>query len=99
MAARHTSVIASGEEQFTSGELRQWGGIVAGTIADFAGALEVSSEAVLQAVQDTGVTPMVDTGRRGDKSTEDHGPRPDDPERRSLAFTTDDFQAVVEAIR
>ncbi len=96
MPPRSTSARARNEERVSAGELRQWGGTVAATVIGFAGALETGPEAVCEAMQDAGVTPMVDTARRGDKSTDKHDERPDDPGRRSLALTTEDFQAVAE---
>ncbi len=52
------------KEQFTAGDIAVWGGIVAGTVADFAGALETGPKAVLQAMREAHVTPMVDTARQ-----------------------------------
>lgn len=39
-------------------------GIVTGTVEDFARALDVSPETVCEAMQDAGVTLMVDTARQ-----------------------------------
>ena len=70
-------------------------GVVAGFVVQYAEALDVAPEAVLDAVETAGITPMVDTGRRGSKSNANHGPRPTDPEQRCLAMTRSDFARVL----
>ena len=70
-------------------------GVVAGFVVEYAEALDVAPVAVLGAVEAAGVTPMVDTGRRGSKSNDNHGPRPTDPEQRCLAMTRVDFARVL----
>ena len=98
MPARGASALARDGERFSAGELRQWGGTAWGTVKDFAGALERTPKTVLKAVEETGVELMVDTARPDGKSSKHHDDRPEDPERRSLAFTTEAFEAVVEAV-
>ncbi len=43
------------------GELSVWGGIASARLSDYAGALETSPQAILDAVDTEGVDPIVDT--------------------------------------
>jgi hypothetical protein len=71
-------------------------GIVSGRVTQYADALEVETEAVMDAVETAGVTPMVDTA--DSKARESHD-RPDDPSTRCLAMTRDGFARVLAEVQ
>jgi hypothetical protein len=98
MPVRGTSALPTEEDAFTTGEPSVWGGIIAGTVEDFGTALDVTPARFLEAMRDARVRPMVDTARRGEKSKEHHHDRPDDPERRSLAFEVEDLGEITDAL-
>jgi len=83
-----------GAEQ-TRGKIEAWGGIVSARLSDYAGAFGVTPEAVLDATEAAGVAPIIDTSKP--KGQEGHG-RPTDPELRCLAFSREDFRAIVETV-
>jgi hypothetical protein len=77
-----------------TGEVEAWGGIVTARLADLADAAGTTPAAFLEAAEQAGRTPIVDTARP--KNTRGDSPdRPTDPTVRCLAFTREDFQAVV----
>jgi hypothetical protein len=77
------------------GELSVWGGIVSARLSDYAGALDSTPQAVLDAVEAEGITPAVDTAEA--KGRGDDRERPTEPGLRCLAFTREDFRRLVEA--
>jgi hypothetical protein len=72
--------------------LARQAGIVAGTLAEYADALDTTPERVLDAIR---FTPMVDTAEN--QAREDHD-RPTDPQLRSLAMTSGQFARLSAAI-
>jgi hypothetical protein len=73
-----------------------WGGIVSARLAEYAAALGCTPDEVLAAIEAAGVEPMTDTAEpKGRGPAKD---RPTDPELRSLALTTEDLEAVREAL-
>jgi hypothetical protein len=75
-----------------AGDLNEHGGIISGRVTQYADALQITTGAVLEAVEAAGVTPMVDTARQNDGKERD---RPTDPDRRCLAMTRNDFARVL----
>jgi hypothetical protein len=80
-----------------SGEVRAWGGIVSARLTDLADAAGTTPDGLLEAADQAGRDPIVDTarskGRRGEPD------RPTDPDLRCLAFTREDFQAVAASVQ
>jgi hypothetical protein len=72
--------------------LARQAGIVAGTLSEFADALQTTPERVLARID---FPLLVDTATN--KAREDHD-RPTDPQLRSLAMTTDQFARLSAAI-
>ena len=70
-----------------SGELTSQSGIITGRLADWADALETTSDELLEAMQRAGVEPLIDTGTS--KDGEGHQ-RPTNPELRCIALTEGD---------
>jgi hypothetical protein len=77
------------------GELSVWGGIASARLSDYAGALETSPQAILDAVDAEGIDLILDTAEKGQASDRE---RPTSPELRCLAFTREDFRRLVEAV-
>jgi hypothetical protein len=73
--------------------LARQAGIVAGTLAEYADALDTTPERVLDAIH---FTPLVDTAENANPR-EDHD-RPTDPALRSLAMTSGQFARLSAAI-
>jgi hypothetical protein len=84
-----------GVEKHESGALEGWGGIVSGRVSDYADALGVSPEAVVQAAEEVDL--MLDTaapkGRGKDRD------RPTDPALRCLAMTVESARRLAEIAR
>lgn len=78
------------------GQIEAWGGIVSARLEDYAGALDTTAEAVLDAVEAEGITPAVDTAEpKGRGKNRD---RPTEPALRCLAFSREDFARLVAAV-
>lgn len=82
--------------QSERGEIEAWGGIVSARLSDYAGALNSTPQAVLDAVEAEGIEPAVDTAEAKGQASD--GDRPTEPKLRCLAFTREDFARLVEAI-
>ena len=87
---------SKGVKMHTSGALESWGGLISGHVSDYADALDVSPEAVLQAAGE--VELMFDTaeakGTRGDDPD-----RPTDPALRCLAMTAENARRLAGIVR
>lgn len=74
-----------------------FGGIVSARVSDLARELDTTPEELLDAIDRTGMEPLVDTaqdkGGRGEKRG-----RPTDPDLRSLALTTEAVRRVEEEL-
>jgi hypothetical protein len=71
-----------------------WGGIVSARLEDLARELGTTTEAIAQAVEEGKAEPLVDTSRQKKRERD----RPDDPELRSLAFTTEELRSLRSAV-
>jgi hypothetical protein len=69
-------------DDFSTGEIKSYGGIYAATAEDFAGAFEVDPETFLEAVDSSGVDPLTEVGDR------------DEPGKYSLSFERDEFEKL-----
>jgi hypothetical protein len=77
----------SDAEDFSSGEIKEYGGIYAATAEDFAEALDCEPEAFIQTVHDSDIEPLTAVGDE------------DNPSRYNLSFERDAFkriQALIE---
>lgn len=83
-------------DPFEDGDLNREYGLVTGRVVQFADALDCPPSDVLDAVEGT-VEPLVDTARPNPRSRESYD-RPDDPEKRCLAFSEKDFRRVAAEI-
>ena len=79
-------------DPFESGTLEAWGGIVSGTVQDFAEAFAVHPETVVEASKR--VPLMVDTAEQKGQGKERD--RPMDPTLRCLALTTEHAATLKE---
>jgi hypothetical protein len=77
-------------------ELAAYGGIVSGYLTSYAAAWETTPAAVLDAIERSGLTPIVDTAEPAD-NRETHT-RPSDPGWRCLAFRADDVERLQGAL-
>lgn len=76
-------------------ELHSWGGIVSARISDIADAIGATPEEVVEVVESGSVELLVDTSTN--KGREDHD-RPTSPQLRCIALTTDQLDALRDAI-
>jgi len=98
MPARGSSARPQDDDAFSSGDIAVNGGVAAGTLADFADALNLEPEAFEEALVKSPIEPINDTAEPKDPERDYN--RHTDPERRSLAFSVSDlrkFAALVGA--
>lgn len=69
-------------DDFSTGEIKSYGGIYAATAEDFAGAFEMDPEEFIDAVHASDIEPLTAVGD------------PDDPGKYSLSFERDAFKAL-----
>lgn len=69
-------------DDFSTGEIKSYGGIYAATAEDFAGAFEVEPETFIEAVESSEVEPLTEVGDK------------DEPGRYSLSFERDEFKKL-----
>lgn len=73
-------------DDFSTGEIKSYGGIYAATAEDFAGAFEIEPDEFIQAVEDCDVEPLTEVGD------------PEDPGKYSLSFERDEFERLANVI-
>lgn len=73
-------------DDFSTGEIKSYGGIYAATAEDFAGAFEIEPAAFIEAVQNSDVDPLTEVGD------------PEDPGKYSLSFERDEFKRLSNVI-
>jgi hypothetical protein len=77
-------------------ELSWWGGIVSATVEEYAAAIGCDPGAIVQAVEEGAADPLTDTAvSKGQKKRD----RPTSHELRSLAFTEEEFEALLDAVQ
>ena len=83
-------------DPFTDGGLTREYGFVAGRVARLAEALDCTPSELVDAVEG-GVRPLVDTAKQN-PDTESTYDRPDDPEKRCMAFNEEGFRRLAAEI-
>jgi hypothetical protein len=73
-------------EDFSSGEIKEYGGIYAATAQDFADALKCTPEELIDTVYTSDIEPLTAVGDE------------DNPERYSLSFERDQFKRLRDLI-
>lgn len=91
-----TTVIYEMANVRAQGEISEKLGLVSAKVIDYAAALDTTPAAVLDALERTGIEPLVDTAEP--KRTDSHDVRPEGPETRCLAFQTEDFRRLAAAV-
>lgn len=83
-------------DPFETGDLNREYGLVTGRVAQFADALDCTPSDVLEALEGA-VEPLVDTAEQNPdtRPTQD---RPEDPEKRCMAFNEEDFRRLAAEI-
>jgi hypothetical protein len=69
-------------DDFSTGEIKSYGGIYAATAEDFAGALEVTPEELIETVKSSDIEPLTEVGDE------------EDPGKYSLSFERDEFERL-----
>lgn len=82
-------------DRFESGDAVRRYGLVAGHLSDLSDVLDCTPTELLDALERSEVTPLVDTARQKEKKDRD---RSTDPSLRCLAFTERDFRRLAAAI-
>lgn len=93
---QYSTARSADTDPFEDGELTREYGLVTGRVVQFAEALDCDPSEVLDAVEGT-VEPLVDTAKENPGSGKSYD-RPEDPEKRCLAFTEEDFRRVAATI-
>lgn len=75
--------------------LDAWGGIISARVSNLAEALHATPDQLLQALDELGIDPMVDTAQAKGRKNHD---RPTDPSLRSMALTTGDVETLREEL-
>jgi hypothetical protein len=83
-------------DPFETGDLNRDYGLVTGRVVQFAEALDCTPSELVDAVEG-GVRPFVDTAKQN-PDTESTYDRPDDPEKRCMAFLEEDFRRLAAEI-
>jgi len=83
-------------DPFETGELNREYGLVTGRLAQFAETLDCGPSELVAAVEEGG-RPFVDTAKQN-PNTESTYDRPDDPEKRCMAFLEEDFRRLAAEI-
>ena len=73
-------------EDFSTGEIKSYGGIYAATAEDFAGAFEMDAEEFIEVVQSSDIEPLTEVGE--DK----------DPGKYCLSFERDEFETLTDLL-
>lgn len=73
-------------EDFSTGEIKSYGGIYAATAEDFAGAFELESDRFIEIVHSSNVEPLTEVGDE------------EEPGKYSLSFERDEFETLSEII-
>lgn len=73
-------------EDFSTGEIKSYGGIYAATAEDFAGAFEMESEDFIEVVQTSDIEPLTEVG---DES---------EPGKYSLSFEREEFEKLKDIL-
>ena len=73
-------------DDFSTGEIKSYGGIYAATAEDFAGAFEMDPHDFIEAVQNSDVEPLTEVGDD------------DDPGKYSLSFERDEFKKLQDLL-
>ena len=73
-------------EDFSTGEIKSYGGIYAATAEDFAGAFEMDPAAFIEAVQSSGVEPLTEVGDE------------EEPGKYSLSFEHQEFEKLKDIL-
>jgi len=73
-------------EDFSTGEIKSYGGIYAATAEDFAGAFEMDAEEFIEVVQSSDIEPLTEVGE--DKN----------PGKYSLSFERDEFEKLTDLL-
>jgi hypothetical protein len=73
-------------EDFSTGEIKSYGGIYAATAADFAGAFEMDPNAFIEAVQTSDIEPLTEVGDA------------DEPGKFSLSFEREEFEKLKDLL-
>jgi hypothetical protein len=69
-------------DDFSTGEIKSYGGIYAATAEDFAGALKVEPEELIETVKSSDIEPLTAVGDEND------------PGKYSLSFERDEFERL-----
>jgi hypothetical protein len=83
-------------DPFETGELHREYGLVTGRVVQFADALDCGPSDVLEALEG-GVEPLVDTAKQN-PDTESTYDRPEDPDKRCMAFNEEDFRRLAAVV-
>lgn len=73
-------------EDFSTGEIKSYGGIYAATAEDFAGAFEMESDAFIKVVRNSDVEPLTEVGDE------------EEPGKYSLSFERDEFEKLKDIL-
>jgi len=73
-------------EDFSTGEIKSYGGIYAATAEDFAGAFEMNPDDFIDVVQSSDVTPLTEVGDD------------EEPGKYSLSFERDEFEKLKDLL-
>ncbi|PSQ85960.1 MAG: hypothetical protein BRD42_06915 [Bacteroidetes bacterium QS_3_64_15] len=73
-------------EDFSTGEIKSYGGIYAATAEDFAGAFEMDADDFIEVVQTSDVEPLTEVGDD------------DEPGKYSLSFERDEFEKLKDLL-
>jgi len=73
-------------EDFSTGEIKSYGGIYAATAEDFAGAFEIEPETFIEAVHSSNIEPLTEVGDE------------DEPGKYSLSFERDEFEKLKDIL-
>lgn len=77
-----------------SAGLEAWGGVLTGTVQEWAEALDCDPSTVVDTIEAAGIELLVDTARQKRQERE----RPTDPELRSVAMVPGEAEALKDAV-
>ena len=78
--------MCSSDLDFSTGEIKSYGGIYAATAEDFAGAFEMNADDFIEVVQTSDVEPLTEVGDD------------DEPGKYSLSFERDEFEKLKDLL-
>jgi hypothetical protein len=81
-------------DQNGSAGIEAWGGVLTGTVQEWADALDCTPAEVVEAIEAAGIELLVDTSKQKRQERD----RPTDPQLRSLAMVPEEASALRDAV-